>query len=52
MTNKINKERRSSTNATPQEPAARSPEGPQTKTGHSTRQSTDRIITSIIIKKK
>jgi hypothetical protein len=39
-------------NQPPQEPTARSPGGPQTKTGHSTRQSTDRIITSIIIKKK
>jgi flagellar hook-basal body complex protein FliE len=47
MINKINKERRSSMNATPhmtqqQEPVARSPGGPQTKTG----QGKDRARTS------
>jgi hypothetical protein len=31
-----------------QEPVARSPGGPQTKTGHGTRQSTDRLITKMI----
>jgi hypothetical protein len=31
-----------------QEPLARSPGGPQTKTGHDTRQSTDRLITKMV----
>jgi hypothetical protein len=35
-----------------QERAARSPGGPQTKTGNGTRQITDKLITQIIHKKK
>jgi hypothetical protein len=35
-----------------QDPVARSPEGPQTKTENGTRQSTDRLITKTIHKKE
>jgi hypothetical protein len=54
MVNKINKERRRSLNAIPtrQEPASRCPGGPQTKTGQVARQSTGRLLTRMILKKK
>jgi hypothetical protein len=52
MINKINKERRGSMNANPTRPVARSPGGPQTKTGQDTRQSMGRLTTKIIHKNK
>jgi hypothetical protein len=58
MINKINKERQRSTNATPTRPrnlfeqVARSPGGPQTKTGQSAMRSTDRSITNYKMKHK
>jgi hypothetical protein len=53
MTNKFSKERRHSINATPtiqqEEPVARSPGGPQTKTGQGARQSTENCIVKLIV---
>jgi hypothetical protein len=55
MINKISKERWRSMNATPtkqqQEPATRSPGGPQTKTGQGTREIMDRLITKSYIRR-